>query len=235
MAETRPRFEAAGRYVIDWEMRRISTEFTDRKPVQRGGNLVSISEDFLVKGEDRASIVAQGLNYGSPKPEQVEWDRPASEPVKPGEPAKPVEQPKRYVAVGKFIVDTKTDAAYQAESQEKAKDGADYWNRNNLNGEDAANRWGWAVLAMPSRLPEEASSTKPDDCPEYYWAAGVQCMEVRNSIIESADFDKIVSSDWGHLFGYVFRMLRKGEPIKDLLKIEHFARIIRLRLEGKRK
>lgn len=138
-SETRPRFEAVGRYVIDWEMRRISNSY----------------------GAEYARYLARGLNDGSRRIEQFEWDR---------------------------------------------KDGA-----------------------------EAPKPTKPDDCPEYYWAAGVQCMEVRNSIIESADFDKIVSSDWGHLFGYVFRMLRKGEPIKDLLKIEHFARIIRLRLEGKRK
>lgn len=131
----------------------------------------------------------------------------------------------RFEAVGRYVIDWDRERICGLGNEDCATSAAVRWNDNNSH--DEPDDYVWQI--------DHNSPKKPADCPEYYWAAGVQCMEIRNAIIEAADFDKIVSSDWGHLFGYVFRMLRKGEPIKDLLKIEHFARIIRLRLEGNRK
>lgn len=75
---------------------------------------------------------------------------------------------------------------------------------------------------------------KPDDCPDHYWAEPYQCMEVRDAIVRWCPkaTDSLVIADWCQLFQYVWRLLRKGEPIKDLRKIEHYARILRERLEG---
>ena len=82
---------------------------------------------------------------------------------------------------------------------------------------------------------------KPDDCPNHYWAEPYECIKVRDAILAKAQTlalakgaDLAFAADWAAMFQYVWRLMFKGQTVEDLLKVEHYARICRERLEGKR-
>ena len=140
----------------------------------------------------------------------------------------------RFEAAGWYVIDWGRRRLSSAFSDvETATKCAEKWNKAVKPGVDegAWNKYDWEFGAGAAA----GEAAKPDDCPEHYWASPYQCMEVRDAIANSVanDVDRLVIADWCQLFQYAWRALRKGQVISDLLKVEHYARIIRERLEGR--
>ena len=146
----------------------------------------------------------------------------------------------RFEAAGRYVIDWErrrlSSACCDAEIASKR---AERWNDAVKRGldEDDPDDYDWEFDAADAAVsPAVVSLTKPDDCPEHYWASPFQCMEVRDAIAREVadDVDRLVIADWCQLFQYAWRALRKGQTISDLRKVEHYSRIIRERLEGRR-
>lgn len=133
----------------------------------------------------------------------------------------------RFEAAGGYVIDWERQRLCSFGNSTAASDAAKDWNAGNEFY--AAHEWRFDGIQPPAR---------PADCPEHYWAAPYQCMEVRDAILERIEASEPVSlavaADWAVVFQYVWRCMFKGQTVSDLRKIEHYARILRERLEGRK-
>lgn len=141
----------------------------------------------------------------------------------------------RFEAAGKYVIDWQRKRLSSTfGDSDSAKECADRWNEDIKQGKhkEDPDEYDWAFGAGDA----SPSQVKPADCTDHYWAAPYQCMEVRDAIVGECpkSIHSLVIADWCQLFQYVWRVLRKGQTISDLRKIEHYARILRERLEGRK-
>lgn len=139
----------------------------------------------------------------------------------------------RFEAAGGYVIDWKWERLCSFGDPESSAEAAARWNAN--DAEDDPDEYDWAFGAGDA----SSSLAKPADCPDHYWAAPYQCLDVRNSLLRKAeqtdDWDFAFAADWGQMFQYCWRLMFKKQPVDDLRKIEHYARILRERIEGVRK